>query len=192
MNKERKKEYMKEWREKNKDKIKEYNEKNHDKKLKRQKEYRENNKDKIKEYNEKNKEKIREQKKEYHEKNKDEISKKQKEYYEKNKETKREKYKELNKIYREKHFTFFMFLNRVCKYYTREYYRYISLENYLTIMKLKDISLKRSIMVKLGHGIILEDEAVAMSGMVWTEEDQIELDNYLKNRKERKRSPSKC
>ena len=59
-------------------------------------------------------------------------------------------------------------------------------------MKLGDLSLKKSIMVKLGHGTILEDEAVAMSGMTWSEEDQKELDEYLKRRKPWKRSPSKC
>ena len=52
--KERKKEYMKEYREANKEKIKEYN-----------KQYRQNNKEKKKEYNEQNKEKIKEQSKKY-------------------------------------------------------------------------------------------------------------------------------
>ena len=202
MNKEEIKEYQRKWREKNKEKIKEqkkeYNENNKDKIKGYKKKWYEKNRDKILEYRENNKEKIKEKNKKWYKKNRDKMSEymkkyrekyhdkiveKQREFYEKNKD----KIKE----YREKRIETVLLTNRVSLYFSREYFRYVSLENYLTIMKLKDDSLKMSIMVKLGKGTILEDEAVAMSGMVWSEEDQKQLNDYLKNRKERKRFSSK-
>ena len=85
--KERRREYMRRYRENNKEKIREYREKNKEKISERQKEYREKNKEKIleqmREYNEKNKEKLSERSKEYREKNKEKISERTKEYREK-------------------------------------------------------------------------------------------------------------
>jgi len=124
--------------------------------------------------------------KKYYETHKEKISDYMKKYNEKN----NAKILERKREYRKNNHEIVMLGNRFSKYYSYEYYRYISLKNYLTIMKLEDFLLKRSIMIKLGQGTILEDEAVALSGMVWTEEDQKQLDNYLKNRKERKRSSS--
>jgi len=94
--KERQKEYHKQYRLKNKDKlkenIKEYQLKNKDK----LKENREKNKDKLKEYQLKNKDKLKEYHKQYHLKNKDKATKYYKEY---NKEyNKTEKRIKLNKI----------------------------------------------------------------------------------------------
>ena len=82
--------------EKNKDKIRQY-----------KKEYHEKHKDKIKEYHkeyhkeycEKNKDKIKQKNKEYREKNKDKIKQQNKEYREKNKD----KFKEYNKNYKCEH-----------------------------------------------------------------------------------------
>ena len=201
----------KEYYEKNKDKIREYRrnyyKQNKAKLIKQNKERYEKDHDKILEYNrnyrENNKEKISEQKKKYYKKNRDKVAERCKNYYEKNyvklyeqqkeyREKNYDKIRETRTNYRENNREFVRLGNRVFKYY-KHYNRYISsLEKYLTIMKLGDLSLKKSIMVKLGHGTILEDEAVAMSGMTWSEEDQKELDEYLKRRKPWKRSPSKC
>jgi len=71
-NKEKVKEYRKKWQDQNKDYIKEYYIKNKDKITELQKEYKVNNKDKIKKYHKKyiiNKDKV----KEYKERNKDRI-----------------------------------------------------------------------------------------------------------------------
>ena len=142
----------------------------------------------MKKYRETHKERIKEKRKRYYENNKGKISERKKEYNEKN----YDKILEHNRNYRETNREFVRLTNRVCKYYNH-YFRYFSsIENYLTIMKLGDYSLKRSIMVKLGHGIILEDEAIMLSGMVWNDEDQEQLDKYLKRRKLWKRSLSKC
>ena len=78
-NKDKMKEYMKEYKEQNKDKMKEYREQNKDKIKQQVKEYQEQNKDKIKEYREQNKDKM----KEYREQNKDKIKQQVKEYYQK-------------------------------------------------------------------------------------------------------------
>ena len=105
VNRERKKEYDKEYKEKNKEKIKEYYEKNKEQRKEYMKEYNENNKEhmkekwkeyyeknkeKWKEYNEKNKEKRKEYLKEYYEKTKEQRKEKRKEYYDKNKERMKE------------------------------------------------------------------------------------------------------
>ena len=144
-------------------------------------------KEKYKEYYKKNKEKIKEKHKEYNEKNKEKVRERKKKWSEKNKD----KMNEYRKKYNEDNCEFVSLCNTISRYFRREFYRYISLENYLTIQKLEDLSLKRSIMIKLGHGNILEYEAVALSGMVFTEEDKKQLFDCLKNKKSRKRSPSK-
>ena len=133
---------------------------------------KEEKKEYMKKYYESHKEKMKERAKKYNEKNNDKILERKRKYRENNHEQ-------------------VELANWVSKYFSYFYSRYISLKNYLTIMKLEDVLLKRSIMIKLGHGAILEDEAVALSGMVWTEEDQKRLDGYLKNRKSRKQSSSK-
>ena len=91
LDKEKIKEYQKEYRENNKEKRKDYD-----------KEYRENNKEKLKKdkkkYHENNKEKIKEYQKKYRENNKEKIKEYKKKYHENNKE----KTKEYQKKYREK------------------------------------------------------------------------------------------
>jgi hypothetical protein len=89
--KEKRREYMKEYREKNREKLlqkmKEYRENNQEKLSQKMKEYRENNQEKIsqkmKEYREKNRVEISQKKKEYHKKNRVEISQYYKEYLKK-------------------------------------------------------------------------------------------------------------
>ena len=103
--------------------------------------------------------------KKYYECHKDKYSKNHKKYYEDHKEYLDEKNKKYGKYQR---------------YFRKNYSRFISLKNYLTIMKLGDDSLKHSIMIKLGKGIIDQDEAVALSGMTFTDEDQKELDEWFK------------
>lgn len=119
------------------------------------------------------KEERREFNKQYYEKHKDQIKDYKKKKYEKNN-------KEYYKKYIKDHYKKHLFLNRIFRYFTREFSRYISLENYLTIMKLEDESLKRSLMTRLGKGYILEEEAVALSGMTFTEEDRKILNEYFK------------
>jgi len=107
-NKDKIRQYQKEYREKNKDKIrqykKEYREKNKDKIRQNKKEDYEENKEyylnKTRKYYEENKEYILKREKEYRKKNKDKIKQKIKEYYEENKEyilKRRKEYNEKNK-----------------------------------------------------------------------------------------------
>ena len=136
-----------------------------------------------KQYHEKYKEKIKDYRKKYYENNKEKIKNYMKKYYKDNKKyykNKYEKNKEHYKEYNNKNYERLLFLNRIFRYFTREFSRYISLENYLTIMKLEDESLKRSLMTRLGRGYILEEEAVALSGMTFTEEDHKILNEYFK------------
>ena len=89
-NKDKMKEHHKEYYEQNKDRRKEYYEQNKDK----LKEYYEQNKDRRKEYIERNKDKIKEKSREYYELNKDKMKEYWKEYYEQNKDKLKEKRKE--------------------------------------------------------------------------------------------------
>lgn len=179
---------------------------NKEKKKKRNKKYRETHKEQIKDYWKKyyevHKEEKRKYLKKYREKNRDKLIKTAKMYRENNKDVFHEickNYREKNKEkileklrkYREKNRDFCRLVNRVSKFYNSKYFQYFSsIENYLTIMKLEDYSLKMSIMVKLSRGSISEDEAILFSGMVWTEEDQKELNEYWK-RSKNNRSSSK-
>lgn len=99
MTKEKRNEYMREYKRKNKEKIAERNKIYNDKNKEKRKEYYEDNKDVIldkqKEYYDDNKECIREKQKEYNATHKELKSKKSKEWYEKNKERIKEKQKEL-------------------------------------------------------------------------------------------------
>ena len=185
MNKEERKKHDKKYYETHKEQKKEY-----------QKKYYESHKEEMREYH-------REYMREYYETHKEEMNKNWNKYYKKNRDKLTKRYKKYNeknnsKIlerkskYRKNNHEVVILGNRISRYYSYNYHRYISLENYLTIMKLEDFLLKRSIMIKLGHGIILEDEAVALSGMIWSEEDQKELDDYWKRRGTIKRPSSKC
>ena len=136
-----------------------------------------------KQYHKKHKEKIKDYMKKYYENNKEKLKDYMKKYYKNNKKYYKNKYKKNKKYYKEynnKNYERFLFLNRIYRYFSRKFSRYISLENYLTIMKLKNESLKRSLMIRLGKGYILEEEAVALSGMTFTEEDRKILTEYLK------------
>ena len=136
--------------------------------------YREKNKEYRKEWNEKNKDKNKEYQKKYYENNHDKALERSRKYRKDN----HDKELERNRKYREKNYDFYMLGKHVSKFY-KKYFRYFSsIKNYLTIMKLGDDSLKQSIMIKLGKGTILEDEAVALSGMVWTDDDQKELNEW--------------
>jgi len=136
-----------------------------------------------KQYHEKYKEKIKDYRKKYYENNKEKIKNYMKKYYKDNKKyykNKYEKYKEYYKEYNNKNYERLLFLKRISKYFAHKFFKYISLENYLTIMKLKNESLKCSLMTRLGRGYILEEEAVALSGMSFTEEDRKILSEYFK------------
>jgi|WetSurSiteA1Bulk_404760.scaffolds.fasta_scaffold00089_5 hypothetical protein len=84
------KKYRKKWNELNRDKRRIYREQNREKAKKYAKDYREKNKEIIridkKKYREKNKEKITKHKKEYWENNKNRFQEKRKKYYQNNKE----------------------------------------------------------------------------------------------------------
>ena len=87
---ERNKEQKKDYYEKNNEKKKDYYEKNKEKKKEYMKAYREKNKDKTKDYYERTKEKQKQYQKDYYERTKD----KKKDYYKKNKEIIKEQTKE--------------------------------------------------------------------------------------------------
>ena len=165
---------MKKYYKIHKEKILEYNKKFykiHKEEIKEQrKKYRENHKEQTKEYWKKyyeahneyfkkycedHKEEIKEQKKKYREIHKDEIYKKNKEYNEK--------------------------YSKYSRYFRKNFSRFITLKNYITIMKLGDESLLRSIMIRLGKGVIDQDEAVALSGMAFTEDDLKEVNEWVYN-----------
>ena len=131
----------------------------------------------YKEYCEKNKEKLKQYHKEYYEKNKERILKYQKQYWtsyrKKCKEKRRERYKEeskplINKI-------------NVSRYFKKKFSRFITLENYLTIMKMPNENSKRSIMTRLGQESIDQYEAVKLSCMTFTEDDYKEMMNVLQS-----------
>ena len=165
------KEYHRNYYETHKEEIKEINKK-----------YRENNKEKLnekhKEYCKSHKDKIKEINKKYHNKyyesHKDEIKEINKKYREDHIEERREYDSNYYEVHKERYKKF----NKYQQYVRRKYSRFISLENYIAIMKLEDKSLKRSIMTRLGMGLIDEDEAVMLSGMVFTEEDNKEMTEW--------------
>jgi len=128
------------------------------------KEYRRN-------YYKTHKEKLNEKHNKYYESHKDKI----KEIVKKYNETHKDKIKEINKKYMESHKEHYKKSAKYQRYVKRNYSRFISLENYIAIMKLENEILKRSIMTRLGMGLIDEDEAVMLSGMVFTEEDNKEM-----------------
>ena len=110
----------------------------------------------------------------YYSSHKDEIKENVKKYNEIHKD----KIKEYNKKYMESHKERYKKFVKYQRYVRRNYSRFISLENYIAIMKLEDKLLKRSIMTRLGQGTIDENEAVALSGMVFTEEDEKEMKEW--------------
>ena len=113
-----------------------------------------------KKYYETHKEKMNDQMKKYREDHREEINKQSKEFYNKKKNS-------LINIY------------QIYRYFKRNFSRYISLENYIAIMKMNDLSLKRSIMIRLGKGLIDENEAVALSGIILSDEEKEELKNIF-------------
>ena len=133
-------------------------------KMKKKKFY-EDHKDEFKEkrkmYYDTHKEKI----KKYYVTHKEELDEKSKKYY----ETHKDEYNERSKKY-----------SKYSHYFRKNYFRFITLRNYLTIMKLEDVLLKRSIMTKLGLGTIDQDEAIMLSGMIFTEEDEKEMNEWYK------------
>ena len=110
----------------------------------------------------------------YYSSHKDEKKENVKKYNEIHKD----KIKEYNKKYMESHKERYKKFVKYQRYVRRNYSRFISLENYIAIMKLEDKLLKRSIMTRLGQGTIDENEAVALSGMVFTEEDEKEMKEW--------------
>ena len=117
--------------------------------------------------------------KKYYETHKKECREKNNQYYKVHKEKKTEynmkfyaSHKEKIKIRREKYEKYF-------RYFRKNFSRFISLKNYITIMKLGDNSLKLSIMIKLGKGTIDQDEAVMLSGMTFTKDDLNEMNEWF-------------
>ena len=129
--------------------------------------YHEDHKEEIKEYNKKYNRK-------YYSSHKDKIKENVKKYNEIHKE----EIKVYNKKYMESHKEHYKKFNKYQRYVRRNYSRFISLENFITIMKMDDYSSKLSIMIRLGQGTIDENEAVALSGMVFTEEDEKEMKEW--------------
>ena len=162
MTKEERKEYMKKYCEKNKDKIRELKKKYN------------------KEYYDTHNEELKEKSRKYAKIHKEYFKKYNMKYYEDHKEEKREhlkKYYEDHKEYLdEKNKKNFKYSH----YFRKNFSRFITLQNYLTIMKLGDESLLRSIMIRLGKGTIDQDEAIMLSGMVFTEEDEKEMNEWFK------------
>jgi hypothetical protein len=130
-----------------------------------------------KKYNETHKEKRKEQNNKYYETHKEKMNDQNKKYYETHKEEINKRYKN----YYNKTKNYLINIYQVYRYFTRNFSRYISLENYIAIMKTNDLSLKRSIMIRLGKGLIDEDEAVALSGIILSDEEKEELKNIFNN-----------
>ncbi len=136
-----------------------------------------NKEEKKREYNKKYHETHKEQTKEYWKKYYDTHKDERKKYYETHKDEKK-KYYETHKEYIKEQ------SNKYCKYqryFRKNFSRFITLQNYLTIMKLGDESLLRSIMVRLSKGTIDQDEAVALSGMTFTNDDLKEMNEWIYN-----------
>jgi hypothetical protein len=116
---------------------------------------KEKNKEYWKKYYETHKEKRKRQIKKYHEAHKDHYKK----YYETHKDL-------------------VLKFNKYRRYFYKKFYRFITLKNFVTIMKLEDEWLKKSIMTKLGKGTIDQDEAIMLSGMTFTEDDEKEMNEW--------------
>ena len=166
MTKEEKRKYHKEYRESHKEEIKEYHRnyyETHKEKMKDCfKKYHEDHKEEKKEYDRKYNESHKERFKKYRENHREEINIQSKESYNKRANS-------LINIF------------QVYRYFRKNYSRYISLENYITIMKMNNYSSKHSIMIRLGQGMIDENEAVALSGMILSDEEKNELKNIFNN-----------
>lgn len=134
---------------------------------------KEEKKECMKKYRETHKEQIKAQNKRYYDTHKD----KSKKYYKNNKDKIIEQTKKRYESTKELVLKF----NKYRRYFYKKFYRFITLKNYIIIMKLEDESLKRSIMAKLGHGIIDQDEAVMLSGMIFTKDDLKEMNEWLYN-----------
>ncbi len=137
--------------------------------------HKEEMKEKSKKYNETHKEQIKKQKKKWRETHKEYMKKwceTHKENINRYNETHKENYKKIYKKHQEK-------FKKYQRYFHRNYSRFITLQNYITIMKLGDDSLKLSIMIKLGKGIIDQDEAVMLSGMTFTKDDLNEMNEWF-------------
>ena len=133
-------------------------------------------------------EELKEYQKKYRESHKEKLKKYRKEYYKKHKDMfirKMKKWnidheKELKERYKECKFYNAMATNRIVyKYYNRGFAKFISILGYFTIMKTPNESLRRSIMTKLGMGIIDEQEAIHLSGQVLTKEDIDLINSYV-------------
>ena len=120
----------------------------------------------------KNKEKIAEQRRQYYLKNKEKAAEQTKQYYIKNKD----KFVEYQKQY---YYTKYVFQLEL--YFRRNYSRYITLENYISISKNPIVSLKRSVMVRLSRGFIDQHEAVEIAGMPLTDKDHELIQDALKS-----------
>jgi hypothetical protein len=142
------------------------------------KKYRETHKEKLNETSKKwyedHKEQSNKRSKNYHETHREDIKEKKKKYYKDNKD----KLIEWSKKYYESNKELAIKFKKYQRYFYKKYYRYITLKNYVTICKLGDESLKRSIMTKLGCGTIDQDEAILLSGMTFTEDDEKEMNEW--------------
>jgi len=159
MNNEEKREYWKKHYETHKDYYKNYRESHKEDRKKYREIYKEYNKKYCKKYYENHKEEKREYCKNYRETHKDKYLERSKKYYESNKDL-------------------VLKFNKYRRYFRKNFSRFITLKNFVTIMKLEDEWLKKSIMTKLGKGTIDQDEAIMLSGMTFTEDDQKEMNEW--------------
>ena len=194
MTEEETKEYHRQYYLKNKDKIagqsKQYYIKNKDKIVERCRQYSLKNKDKIlerkKRYCLENKEKIAEQMKQYYIKHKDKIAKQRQQRHLKNKEKEAEQMKQYRLENKEKlaeqmkQYYYDKYVCRLGIYFRKNYSRYITLENFISISKNPNESLKRSVMIRLSLGSIDQDEAVVIAGVQLTNKDHELIQDALK------------
>lgn len=176
MTEEERKEYHRQYRLKNKDKLNE-----------KRRQYCLKNKDKIaeqtKQYRFKNKKKLAERKKQYYNKNKDKIVEHVKQYRIKHAEQIKRRYIKIKdkKIEQMKQYRHKKYVARIGSYFRNNYSRYITLENYISISKHPNESLKRSVMVRLGRGFIDQNEAVKIAGVSLTNKDRELIQDALKS-----------
>ena len=168
--KEYNKEYNKKYRKERKEEIRKIKEKYY-------KKHKEEIRERQREYNKNHREELKEYRIKYNKKHKEEIRERQREYVRKYRKTHE---KELKERYKKHKFYDSIMINEIItKYFRKEFARFISILGYFTIMKTPNESLRRSIMTKLGMGVIDEQEAIRLSGQVLTQEDLDLINSYV-------------
>lgn len=136
---------------------------------------KEERKEYKRQYRLKNKDKIVEQRKQYRLENNEKIAERNKQYWRDHKDELAEQAKQ---------YYYTKYVSRLGLYFKRNYSRYITLENYISISKNPNESLKRSIMVRLSQGSIDQNEAVEIAGVSLTDKDHDLIQNALKRIKQ--------